>query len=132
MSTHRFDTGLTRSPAALKTNCWAGWSWQPTIWIGVLFAVPPPAASRHLPFEVCSWPLTWFQRCALVPLQVYICTSTPSEKLAPGTSMHLLFMLLMIAWPVPPPPPVVVSDRPNTLRISLTGWNHIVPPDEQL
>ena len=26
----------------------------------------------------------------------------------------------------------MVSDSPYTPRISLTGWNHIVPPEEQL
>ena len=77
----------------------------------MLLPVPPPAASRHLPFEVCSWPLTASQRCAAVPLQPHICTRTPSEKFAFGTSMHLLFMLLMIACPLLPPP-LVVSDRP--------------------
>src|ERR1700733_5312951 len=97
MSMHLFACGLTRSPAADNTNCWAGFPLQPTIWMTAPFAVEPQATSMHLPLAVCSVPLTKFHRCAPVPLQPYICSATPSEKFEFGTSMHLLFQLLSTA-----------------------------------
>jgi hypothetical protein len=53
--------------------------------------------------------------CALLLLQVYICSGARSTKFAAGTSMHLLFQLLITGVPVPgcgPPPPA-----PNGLRM---------------
>src|SRR4051812_33379648 len=85
MSTHLFAWGFTRSPAADRTNCWAGFPLQLAIWMTVPLAVEPPDTSRHLLFEVCRVPFTKSHFCAAVPLHPHICTWTPSAKFAFGT-----------------------------------------------
>src|SRR3954453_4688911 len=92
-------------------------------------AVEPHATSMHLLLDVCRVPFTNVHFCAPLPLHSHICSGTPSEKFAFGTSMHSPFQSLISELVLPP---LVVSDRPYAPRISLTGWNHIVPPDVQL
>src|SRR3954447_4801808 len=112
MSMHLLAWAFTRSPAADRTNCWAGLPLQPTIWITAPFAVDPHATSMHLLLAVCSVPPVKVHFCAPVLLHPYICSGTPSEKFEFGTSMHLLFQLLRIELVPPLPPPLVVSDSP--------------------
>src|SRR3954465_4537090 len=105
MSTHLLACGLTRSPAADRTNCCAALPLQFAIWITAPFAVDPQATSMPLLFEVCRVPLVKAHFCAALLLQPHICSGTPSEKLPFGTSMHLLLRLL-ISEPPPLPPPL--------------------------
>src|SRR3954469_10664555 len=106
MSMHLLACGLTRSPAADRTNCWAALPLQFAIWIAVPLAVEPPATSMHLLFEVCSWPLTKAHFWAPLPLQPHICRCTPSLKFALGTSMQRPFQSLTSEPPALPPPVV--------------------------
>src|SRR5262245_31024684 len=77
--------------------------------MAVPFAVPPEATSTHLPLGLTSAPPVKVHFCALVPLQVHICSRAPSTKLELGTSTHLLLSELITETApvgvVPPPPP---------------------------
>ena len=69
MSTHLLACGLTRSPAAPRTNCWLAPPLQVYSWIAAPLVVEPPSTSMHMLFWVRSVPPVNSQFWLAPPLQ---------------------------------------------------------------